>query len=77
MDENLTGAENLIMVGRLYGMDRAAATTRATELLQRFDLADAADRAAKTYSGGMRRRLDLGAALDPESRDRATRLPRR
>ncbi len=63
VDENLTGAENLIMVGRLYGMDRAAATTRATELLQRFDLADAADRAAKTYSGGMRRRLDLGAAL--------------
>jgi ABC-2 type transport system ATP-binding protein len=63
IDENLTGLENLVMVGRLYGMKRAAATTRARELLDRFDLNDAAGRPAKTYSGGMRRRLDLGAAL--------------
>ena len=63
IDENLTGSENLVMVGRLYGMSRAAATVRARELLDRFDLVDAAGRPAKTYSGGMRRRLDLGAAL--------------
>jgi ABC-2 type transport system ATP-binding protein len=63
IDENLTGLENLVMVGRLYGMKRAAATARARELLERFELTDAADRPAKTYSGGMRRRLDLGAAL--------------
>jgi ABC-2 type transport system ATP-binding protein len=63
IDENLTGLENLVMVGRLYGMKRAAATTRARELLERFGLTDAAGRPAKTYSGGMRRRLDLGAAL--------------
>ena len=63
IDENLTGLENLVMVGRLYGMSRAQATTRGRELLERFDLTDAADRPAKTYSGGMRRRLDLGAAL--------------
>jgi ABC-2 type transport system ATP-binding protein len=63
IDENLTGTENLVMVGRLYGMSRADANTRAAELLSRFDLADAADRPAKTYSGGMRRRLDLAAAL--------------
>jgi ABC-2 type transport system ATP-binding protein len=63
IDENLTGLENLVMVGRLYGMSRAAATVRGRELLERFDLADAAGRPAKTYSGGMRRRLDLGAAL--------------
>jgi ABC-2 type transport system ATP-binding protein len=63
IDENLTGLENLVMVGRLYGMSRAQATTRGRELLERFDLAEAADRPAKTYSGGMRRRLDLGAAL--------------
>jgi ABC-2 type transport system ATP-binding protein len=63
IDENLTGQENLVMVGRLYGMTRAAATARATELLVRFELTDAAKRPAKTYSGGMRRRLDLGAAL--------------
>ncbi|MEI2702941.1 MAG: ATP-binding cassette domain-containing protein [Baekduia sp.] len=63
VDENLTGAENLIMVGRLYGMSRAVATARATELLERFSLSDAASRPAKTYSGGMRRRLDLAAAL--------------
>jgi ABC-2 type transport system ATP-binding protein len=63
IDENLTGLENLVMVGRLYGMSRAAATVRARELLDRFDLTEAAGRPAKTYSGGMRRRLDLGAAL--------------
>ena len=63
IDENLTGLENLVMVGRLYGMSRAQATARGRELLERFDLTDAADRPAKTYSGGMRRRLDLGAAL--------------
>ncbi|MDP2713146.1 MAG: ATP-binding cassette domain-containing protein [Solirubrobacteraceae bacterium] len=63
IDENLTGLENLVMVGRLYGASRAAATARGHELLQRFDLVDAAGRPAKTYSGGMRRRLDLAAAL--------------
>jgi ABC-2 type transport system ATP-binding protein len=63
IDENLTGLENLVMVGRLYGMRRAQATVRGRELLERFDLTDAAGRPAKTYSGGMRRRLDLGAAL--------------
>jgi ABC-2 type transport system ATP-binding protein len=63
IDENLTGAENLVMVGRLYGMTRAAAKTRASELLHDFELDDAAGRPAKTYSGGMRRRLDLAAAL--------------
>ncbi len=63
VDENLTGIENLTMVGRLYGMSRSAARARATELLGRFQLDDAAKRIAKTYSGGMRRRLDLGAAL--------------
>jgi ABC-2 type transport system ATP-binding protein len=63
IDENLTGLENLVMVGRLYGMKRAQATARGHELLERFELTDAADRPAKTYSGGMRRRLDLGAAL--------------
>jgi ABC-2 type transport system ATP-binding protein len=63
VDENLTGLENLTMVGRLYGTRRAAAKTRGRELLEEFDLVDAADRAVKTYSGGMRRRLDLAAAL--------------
>jgi len=63
VDENLTGLENLTMVGRLYGMPRAAAKARGQELLQRFDLVEAAGRTVKTYSGGMRRRLDLGAAL--------------
>ena len=63
VDENLTGIENLTMVGRLYGMNRAEAKKRAAELLDRFDLSDAGDRSAKTYSGGMRRRLDLAAAL--------------
>jgi ABC-2 type transport system ATP-binding protein len=63
VDENLTGFENLEMVGRLYHMGRAKSRTRATELLERFELTDAAKRPAKTYSGGMRRRLDLAAAL--------------
>jgi ABC-2 type transport system ATP-binding protein len=63
VDENLTGLENLTMVGRLYGEPRARAKSRGRELLERFELLDAADRAAKTYSGGMRRRLDLAAAL--------------
>lgn len=63
VDENLTGAENLTMVGRLYGMSRADAKARAAQLLERFELVDAAKRPAKTYSGGMRRRLDLAAAL--------------
>src|SRR4051794_39175344 len=63
VDENLTGFENLEMVGRLYHMGRAAARARADELLERFELTEAAKRPVKTYSGGMRRRLDLGAAL--------------
>jgi ABC-2 type transport system ATP-binding protein len=63
VDENLTGFENLEMVGRLYHMRRADARTRADDLLERFDLTDAAKRPVKTYSGGMRRRLDLAAAL--------------
>jgi ABC-2 type transport system ATP-binding protein len=63
VDENLTGLENLTMVGRLYGESRAAAKGRGEELLERFELLDAANRPAKTYSGGMRRRLDLAAAL--------------
>ncbi|MGW0080604.1 ATP-binding cassette domain-containing protein [Streptomyces sp. NPDC003393] len=63
VDEYLTGRENLQMVGRLYQMRARAAKDRAQELLEQFNLADAADRPAKTYSGGMRRRLDLAAAL--------------
>ncbi|KNB51666.1 ATP-binding cassette domain-containing protein [Streptomyces caatingaensis] len=63
VDEYLTGRENLRMVGRLYQLDGRQAKKRAGELLDRFHLADAADRPAKTYSGGMRRRLDLAAAL--------------
>jgi ABC-2 type transport system ATP-binding protein len=63
VDENLTGAENLEMVGRLYHRPRAWARERARELLERFELDAAADRLVKTYSGGMRRRLDLAAAL--------------
>ncbi|HJQ46704.1 MAG TPA: ATP-binding cassette domain-containing protein [Amycolatopsis sp.] len=66
VDENLTGFENLYMVGRLYGKRRAAARSRARELLARFRLQDAADRPAKGYSGGMRRRLDLAGALVAE-----------
>jgi ABC-2 type transport system ATP-binding protein len=63
VDDHLTGLENLVMVGRLYGERRRAAQARGRELLERFGLTDAADRVAKTYSGGMRRRLDLAAAL--------------
>ncbi len=63
VDEYLTGRENLYMVSRLYGMSRADSTARARQLLDRFNLNDAADRTAKTYSGGMRRRLDLAGAL--------------
>jgi ABC-2 type transport system ATP-binding protein len=63
VDENLTGAENLEMVGRLYHLPRGEPRARAAELLERFDLSDAADRLVRTYSGGMRRRLDLAAAL--------------
>jgi ABC-2 type transport system ATP-binding protein len=63
VDENLTGIENLVMVGRLYGMHRSDARSRADELLERFSLSDAGERIVKTYSGGMRRRLDLAAAL--------------
>src|SRR3954469_9460770 len=63
VDEYLTGFENLEMVGRLYHLRKAEARSRADELLIRFDLSDAADRPAKTYSGGMRRRLDGAASL--------------
>lgn len=63
VDEYLTGRENLRMVGRLYQLSGRDAKARAGELLERFNLAEAADRPAKTYSGGMRRRLDLAAAL--------------
>jgi ABC-2 type transport system ATP-binding protein len=63
VDENLTGAENLEMVGRLYHLPKGEPRARAVELLERFDLSDAADRLVRTYSGGMRRRLDLAAAL--------------
>jgi ABC-2 type transport system ATP-binding protein len=63
VDENLTGSENLELVGRLYQLPKDEARTRAREVLERFGLADAADRPAKTYSGGMRRRLDLAASL--------------
>jgi oleandomycin transport system ATP-binding protein len=68
VDEELTGTENLLMIGRLLGLRRAAARERSREMLARFDLSDAAGRAVKTYSGGMRRRLDLAASLlgDPE-----------
>jgi ABC-2 type transport system ATP-binding protein len=66
VDENLTGFENLYMVGRLYGMNKPDARARATELIDRFRLTDAAGRPAKTYSGGMRRRLDLAGALVAE-----------
>jgi ABC-2 type transport system ATP-binding protein len=63
VDEYLTGRENLEMIGRLYHLGRAEARSRAGELLERFDLTDAAGRTVKTYSGGMRRRLDLAGAL--------------
>jgi len=63
VDEMLTGAENLLLIGRLLGRPRAHARRRARELLAQFGLSDAANRAVKTYSGGMRRRLDLAASL--------------
>jgi len=63
LDELLTGRENLQMVGRLYRVGAQAARRRADELIEHFELTEAADRTVKTYSGGMRRRLDLGAAL--------------
>ena len=63
VDEGLSGTNNLIMVGRLLGLSRAHSRARAAELLMRFELTDAAGRPAKTYSGGMRRRLDLAASL--------------
>ena len=66
VDHNLTGRENLEMVGRLYHLGGSEARRRASDLLDRFDLADAAHRFAKTYSGGMRRRLDLAASLVAE-----------
>ncbi len=63
VDEHLTGYENLDMVGRLYHMGRKRSRARARELLEQFELSEAGDRPVKTYSGGMRRRLDLAAAL--------------
>jgi ABC-2 type transport system ATP-binding protein len=63
VDEYLTGFENLDMVGRLYGLGRGRSRDRARELLERFSLVEAGDRPVKTYSGGMRRRLDLAGAL--------------
>ena len=63
VDENLTGRENLWMFGRLYQLPSERSRERATDLLRQFDLEDAADRVVKTYSGGMRRRLDLASAL--------------
>jgi oleandomycin transport system ATP-binding protein len=63
VDEMLTGTENLLLIGRLLGQSRAEARARARELLARFELSDAGGRATKTYSGGMRRRLDLAACL--------------
>ncbi|MDX6658150.1 MAG: type transport system ATP-binding protein [Solirubrobacteraceae bacterium] len=63
VDETLSGRENLVMVGRLYGLPRREARARASEVLERLGLSDAGDRLVRTYSGGMRRRLDLGASL--------------
>jgi ABC-2 type transport system ATP-binding protein len=66
VDEHLTGFENLDLIGRLYHLGRKPAASRARKLLERFSLADAGNRPVKTYSGGMRRRLDLAAALVAE-----------
>jgi len=93
VDEGLSGTNNLIMIGRLLGLSRPTARARAAELLERFELTDAAGRPAKTYSGGMRRRLDLAASLvgrprvlyldepttglDPHSRNEAWGMIRR
>ncbi|MEU4247826.1 ATP-binding cassette domain-containing protein [Amycolatopsis sp. NPDC026612] len=63
VDEDLNGLENLVLIGRLYGHSRAQAKARATELLERFELTKAAKRPIRTYSGGMRRRIDLAASL--------------
>jgi ABC-2 type transport system ATP-binding protein len=63
LDEDLTGTENLVMLGRLYGFGRAAARDRADQLLDAFDLTDAADRQVKKYSGGMRRRIDIAGSI--------------
>ncbi len=63
VDDGLTGTNNLIMIGRLLGLSRPAARARAAELLARFDLSESAGRPVKTYSGGMRRRIDLAASL--------------
>ncbi len=63
VDEILTGRENLVMMGRLYRLTKQSATARAEQLLEQFDLVDAANRSVKTYSGGMRRRLDLAVSL--------------
>src|ERR687893_729869 len=63
VDEDLTGRENLVLLGRLLGYDRARAKARATELLDAFGLSDAAARQVKNYSGGMRRRLDIAASI--------------
>jgi ABC-2 type transport system ATP-binding protein len=72
LDDDLTGYENLIVFGRLRGLSRAASKQRADELLAAFDLTDSASRPVRGYSGGMRRRLDVGASLivtpDPVSR---------
>ena len=65
VDANLTGRENLRLIGLLTQMETSAILPRAGELLDRFDLSDAADRPVRTYSGGMRRRLDVAAALVP------------
>ena len=66
VDEHLTGYENLDMIGRLYHLGKVRSRARARELLERFDLSEAGDRPVKTYSGGMRRRLDLAGALVAE-----------
>jgi ABC-2 type transport system ATP-binding protein len=92
VDEDLTGHENLVLIGRLLGLRRAAAKARASELLEAFDLGDAAERQVKNYSGGMRRRLDIAASivvtpelmfldepttgLDPRSRNRVWEIVR-
>jgi len=77
VDESLTGVENLVLIGRLLGLSRAEARGRARELLTEFALADAGGRAAKTYSGGMRRRLDLAASMvgGPASSTSTSRPP--
>ena len=66
VDEDLTGRENLVMIGRLYHLGRRRAKVRAHELLEEFALTEVADRTAKSYSGGLRRRLDLAGALVAE-----------